>query len=271
VSTILGYLLVYVANPLRALENIPQTIQCLIFTACGPDFSLAAPTAPLIPTAQGLPFTTDLEDFSQSMFDTSRMMLDVPQSNYDSEALCIGESVPSLRTLIKRFAYVGSYTLDSDEDLLIHPNYFGDYGSGAPLFYFSNMYRFWRGSVRYKFVLRGRPGDNFITRLRGSLHPISGGPPVAPSVVPTLGDSVEPTHITFSLTNPTLEITVPYYSSSTYSHVSNFSSTRSALANRFVLRVNAALGETLNSGFTIAVYVAAGDDFSFHVPIGPYL
>nr|QRQ90143.1 MAG: hypothetical protein 2 [Riboviria sp.]QRQ90159.1 MAG: hypothetical protein 2 [Riboviria sp.] len=225
-----------------------------------------------------------------------------------SKTLCIGESVSNLRELTRRFTpcalKVGSDENISPLGVVFDPAWFGTlvsatigtnvkvfdsqgYVAGAytnctaPIEYISKIYRFWRGSRRYKGVSgNSLSGDstkqNFVNQAY--LSPVSF---VNGNVTPPtfFTDTTPPedryninsvfSHFVDGSTNRVVEISVPYYSDTPIQCVSdgtNFINSDSYCIRNKVVFSN---GPTANNtAKQMMYYMAAGDDFSFGYLIG---
>lgn len=226
----------------------------------------------------------------------------------DSKTLCIGESVSNLRELTRRFTPC-ALKVGSDENLsplgvIFDPAWFGSLvsdsidsnvkvfdGQGiiagaytnctAPIEYIAKIYRFWRGSRRYKGVSgNALSGDstkqNFINQAY--LSPVSF---VNGNITPpTFFTDTQPpedryninsvfSHFVDASTNRVVEITVPYYSDTPIQCVSdgtNFTNADSYCIRNKVVFSNGPTATT--TAKQMMYYMAAGDDFSFGYLIG---
>lgn len=226
----------------------------------------------------------------------------------DSKTLCMGESVSNLRELTRRFTpcalKVGSDSNLSPLGVIFDPAWFGALNSTAissnvkafdsqgylagaytnctsPIEYIAKIYRFWRGSRRYKGVSGNAiSGDsnkqNFVNMAY--LSPVSF---VNGNVTPpTFFTDVQPpedryninsvfSHFVDASTNRVVEITVPYYSDTPIQCISdgtNFTNADSYCVRNKVVFSN---GPTANNtAKQMMYYMAAGDDFSFGYLIG---
>lgn len=226
----------------------------------------------------------------------------------DSKTLCIGESISNLRELTRRFTpcalKVGSDNNLSPLGVVFDPAWFGALTSDSidsnvkvfdglgvlagaytnctsPIEYIAKIFRFWRGSRRYKGVSGNASSSdsskqNFINQAY--LSPVSF---VNGNITPpTFFTDTQPpedryninsvfSHFVDSTTNRVVEITVPYYSDTPIQCVSdgtNFSNADSYCIRNKVVFSN---GPTVNTtAKQMLYYMAAGDDFSFGYLIG---
>lgn len=262
-----------------------------------------------IPEAQAFQNITPASDH-MTQLDGSEFCRIFNASNafMDSKTLSIGESVSNLRELTRRFTPC-ALKVGSDENLsplgvVFDPAWFGSLTTGAidtnvkvfngqgylagaytnctaPIEYISKIYRFWRGSRRYKGVSgNALSGDstkqNFINQAY--LSPVSF---VNGNVTPpTFFTDTQPpedryninsvfSHFVDASTNRVVEITVPYYSDTPIQCISdgtNFTNADSYSVRNKVVFSN---GPTANTtAKQMMYYMAAGDDFSFGYLIG---
>lgn len=225
-----------------------------------------------------------------------------------SKTLSIGEHITNLRELTRRFvpcAYSNGDTLDKailsvtfdpawfgslvSENLFTNMKVFNNSGQllGAynncvsPLEYISKIYRFWRGSRRYKAVAEREldafpAGKQFFIQAHLSTEfDVNGN--VAP---PNFQSSDEPpedryniystfSHFVDGTNNRVAEISVPYYSDTPIQCISdgtNFTNADSYCIRSKVVFSN---GPSANNATrSMLFYMAAGDDFSFGYLIG---
>lgn len=225
-----------------------------------------------------------------------------------SKTLCIGEQVSNLRELTRRFTPCAIKLSSSDNltpmSAVFDPAWFGSlpgspddinikvydsqgYVAGAytnctaPIEYISKIYRFWRGSRRYKAVVgNALVGDsskqNFINQayispvsfVNGNVTPPRFYTSTAPPEDTYNINSVF-SHFVDGTTNRVCEISVPYYSDTPIQCISdgtNFTDVDSYCIRNKVVFSN---GPTANNtAKQVMYYMAAGDDFSFGYLIG---
>lgn len=159
--------------------------------------------------------------------------------------LAIGEDVNNIRSLIKRFGFRGGVVLEERfNKITVSTGYFGtaELKNVTPLDYFSWIYRFYRGSTRFKIGCSTRPAhtmfqykanDGLGVEVPGvGIVPATDNPEVyvatanAATSLPASGsilssDTVKPpivysnanfSHRQFVNLNPFIEVTAPYYS-----------------------------------------------------------
>nr|UNY41998.1 MAG: polyprotein 2 [Picornavirales sp.] len=159
--------------------------------------------------------------------------------------LTIGEDITNIRSLIKRFGWVGEYSLQNrflSVDLSCGSFRSEESSSVCALDYFSWMYRFYRGGIRYKIITDLRPlsaGSIYnandgagVAIETAEYHSVEDNPqlhvslnvgadalPKNPSIVASQGNEPAPvtwrgtnfSHRTFPRLNPYTEVTAPYY------------------------------------------------------------
>lgn len=108
-----GALVVYVMNYLRAPANVPGTIKINVEVKAGPDFQFSVPTSNIV-RAVYLPTTMQGSFAAQSGVECCRLIMKdnvggepIDPDSFDFTKFCIGESVPTIRTLLKRYTFTG--------------------------------------------------------------------------------------------------------------------------------------------------------------------
>lgn len=173
---------VYVENTLRAGGQAAQTVEVAVFVSGGPDFQLAGP---IVPTSVPLPFiekkdskATEIKAVPQIETDVGLndiktiSMVNLNNSLMEPSAKAcqdtMGEEVSSVRELVKRYYPLYNTNLTEKETMLVgYP--FSLYASlidknnivftnAEPFSYFSELYAFWRGGVRYNVACK----DSFM-------------------------------------------------------------------------------------------------------------
>lgn len=262
-----------------------------------------------LPEAQAFQNITPASDHMTQLDGSEFCALFNAQSAFaDSKTLTMGESIVNLRELTRRFvpyclkygtansvtpfsvtfdpAWFGSLTSASYPErinvFLVNGNLVGAYTNcTAPIEYISKIFRFWRGSRRYKgYVGNASTGDsaiqNFMNQARLTAVTYVNGN-VEPPTFAVNGQGPESTfdinstfsHFCDGTTNKVCEITVPYYSDTPIQCISdgtNFSDADSyAIRNKVIFDSGATYN---NNSKQMLYYMAAGDDFSFGYLIG---
>ena len=145
-----GTLVIYVVNPLRALDTMPQTVPCYLSWCVGSDFMFSMADNIQITRAQSGPIPqTQIGNLESRAID----LLSGSKTSMNNELVSIGEVITSLRPLLQRSQFALSITQSYRFDTA----WFGLVNSYIPLEYYSYFFRFYRGSRRYKFFVRRFP------------------------------------------------------------------------------------------------------------------
>jgi hypothetical protein len=182
-----------------------------VYKSAGADFNLAVPL--------DLGFTpthNPRADFAKEF-----PMLHPSMTGFSTDGLVIGEKVSSLRDLLHRFTPYGP----SGGDYHYNPPVSATLCQGYEMW--GNFFRFYRGSVRMKFLIQD-------SRYMQSLLYLT---PFGASNATYLSTP----------TNPVLEAELPYYSTQSFQH------TTSAFQSAFP-----------SGGCPTYLFKSVGDDFSFH-------
>lgn len=246
-----GVLSISVVDALAAPgDSDPVYIAC--FASAGDDFEVAVPTdtllkkttfypAPIIPRIEvcdevsevGMNDDQDQADAPTGASTRSEFVVDSAVPNMSK--VHFGECIVSLRTLLKRYAYVDSdaFTYDegdvhsitlAKETLPRYPGYTStpedtDFNHNLPtlLNWIVPMYAAWRGSIRYKYLLdHAGPARLSVHRDPEDLNTFD-------STIPTGSSSEDVTRITGvsgiggayytpAEVNPCAEVELPFYS-----------------------------------------------------------
>lgn len=225
-----------------------------------------------------------------------------------SKTLCIGESVSNLRELTRRFTpyaiKLGTTNSITPFGMIFDPSWFGTLVNEArpelikittqqgtvvgaytncvaPIEYISKIFRFFRGSRRYKAVLgNANSGDSSIQNfmVQGYLSPtvFVNGDVTAPQIyISTTGpeDTFDIksvfSHFCDGVTNKVCEVSAPFYSDTPIQVISD--GTVFTNGDNYAMRHKVIFnpGPTANNNAKqVLYYTAAGDDFSFGYLIG---
>lgn len=232
-----------------------------------------------------------------------------PNAFGNSHMLTMGEKIDNLRVLIKRFTPIaykaGTANSITPSTVVFDPAYFGTLApqssvydvpinlySGStvvgsytntlsPIEYISKIYRFYRGSRRYKAVLgNGSTGDSTImnfavqgylgaqVRVNGAVNP----PRILLSTEPpnvSFDTSGRFAHFVDGVNNKICEVSAPFFSSTPIQVISNGTTLPQAddYCMRFFVYFNS-LANASNQSKPMVFYQAAGDDFNFGYLIG---
>jgi hypothetical protein len=245
-----------------------------------PDFFEYVPIKAPVPQAQVLGNFQD-GGFNAVMSSDVEMFNAPKMSAVDASATTIGEHVQNLRPLTRRFGHVYSGSMAADHHLLVHSNYFGPVAdstsmttevSVTPLDYISHLYRFYRGSTKYKYFVT--PAQSGLgSKLSAYLQPCTIVPVAAPSVggspstiltqLKTRGGTFA--HIVDSLYNRVLEVTSPYFSNTHISLIRGNGAQHYATQDR----ANLLRFQCAGTSAEVELMKAGGDDFSFGWLVGP--
>ena len=264
---LLGRLVIYVVNPLRADPPLPQQIQVNMTVMAASDFAVAVPTNKTIIYTQGLadkdappPTSKEIEKFATPL-------LAIPPTTHDVEAILMGEPTMSLKDIVKRMTYYDLVTASAFE---MDPWYFGGLDSDSPIDNVSRYYRFARGSRRYMVVLSQMPTDTNgnspeMIFLNANLNLNSGSVITSPAVIAVPPRSANFEHRVDARLNSFIEVSVPWYS--TVDRMVIGKTTVSAWEAHMTVRFWASYDENVYINPPVFnIYAAVGDDFSFSFP-----
>jgi len=180
----------------------------------------------------------------------------------------MGESYGTIKDLLMRYVSanrIGTITSNSytqylgsiEKVLTVAPSFDGLVPASA-LTHYSNMFSFWRGSMRFKIDFSGAPPRTSLYRVQAFMGSTLALPPATFSVLGsyTKATSALGSTMVYSTINPVAEIEVPYYLPQV------LQSTRNNLGNN-----NLVIWDELLTN--IDVYRSVGDDFQFHFLHGP--
>jgi hypothetical protein len=266
----IGRLYIRVLNPLRAPPNLPTTVDVNIYIAGGPDFAVSVPLDMNIVPQSGL---AEVMDFSATDRDNSNAhkFYDIGGTTPASEGITIGESITNLKTLALR----SSFFFDSENITPIQVMFdvasFGPQSTTTTLAYVSQLFRYWRGSVRWKIFMRRPPRSSagedrqYLMLTTKVVDLINHTPFSTYQVIPGINSSAE--HRTFPLLNPVHEVTIPYYRNNTISVIADAGKNVSRPGLAIVIEYPDYDVTDVPGLFTI--YVSAGDDYEFGFQLGP--
>lgn len=287
-----GIIRIEVLNKLVRPTTVSPDVQLNIWIGGGSDIQFACPEFnrffPVTPDAESAlefkrkPVAQVYDHMQNPGFDSA--LMDAPDmfsprkcSQLDAEASCIGEHVQSLRQLTRRFGRIASAQPTEDNVFRVGSAWFGDLPARSnpqadligfpPMYYISWLYRFFRGSIRYKCVNLG-DGDGIISADTSCAQDSVPIPPTFSSVS-TASRNLEVTggaafsHFVDLRYNNVNEIVAPYYNNT---HVSLLRG-ENAVATP-------AMEKQTHVHFSVPpgrfrVLAAAGDDFSFGWIVGP--
>lgn len=191
-SDFVGTIAVYVVNKLKSVTNAPSTITALVWVRGGDDFELGLPGTNSMTSGINVPFGfargVEMQG-DESTLETNREHLDTPmldtgETEGYSRAMCTGEFLNSVKAYINRYTLVGTVPVSGGPFQLVEPfsnqycfakdsvsqislpnMYDAPYGVSSnhtysAIQYFSALYRFCRGGIRYKITFVGNRNDN---------------------------------------------------------------------------------------------------------------
>jgi hypothetical protein len=267
-----GRFILRVINELRAEDTMPQSVPILMFACPNVDYSFACPSNYTIAFPHGL---TDQDTHALTRAEVSQRaipLLDVPLQDHNSEAIIIGEPLLSLRDLIKRHTFLLSSSFSS---ITLDPYYFDPsvYNNNS-VHIMSSFFGFFRGTMRYMFVVTQPPTDasgnspaeyllrSFLTYTSAANSaPAFNSAPVYASV----GGNCSLTHFTLNNLNRTHEVSVPYYCSIDRFPIGLSTYIGDILWPLLHLRVEYDTVTYVNPP-TVEVYQSCGDDATFSFP-----
>lgn len=277
----LGTLVFRVANDLRTQDQQSQTLTVLVFMNGGEDLRFAYPDESTFLVAQGgdepegtIESTSDHNDQERALvpLPPAQRAYQITPSDANLEARTMGEALTSVRQLIKRFGYFGTTTSLS---FSIDSRWFANAGT-CYIDYFSWIYAFYSGSIRYKVLMTVPPRTAAGAYIPSVFLTVYLGRSISTNVqlnfnliaIPST-PFVGPFHFVMTDKIPLLEFTVPFYHSSALALVTNDNQTLGEFAPYVTVTCSypGQLGTDLPPSFTILK--AAGDDFSFGGLIGP--
>jgi len=270
-----GMLYVIVYNQLRAPDTVPQSIQFNVWVAGGEDIEFAIPDCSRFVTV-ALNAQIDDEDDGLAEHDEQMRPGDNPilesSTNVkavDASALTVGERCTNFRVVTRRFTEVGTFAQDhTTQRNCYDPSSFG--GSTA-LEYISAIYRFYKGSQRYKFYYwhpQAYVGTGDVPMMVAWLDAETSNAPLGTTPTSIFQDEVQAQgnnqflHRQNPILNQVMEVAVPFYSNTPIGLISN---KRIEVARFRPLLWYSSWGK-LNQVTT--VMRAAGDDFSMGFLVG---
>jgi hypothetical protein len=284
INSNMGTIYVSVLNRLSATDTVAPIVPCLVWMSFGDDFRVARPNdsnyKPAVVLVSGAKLASDEETPIVEESDFLKLQSDTISSgilgndnftplfgpnaigNQEAEESCIGDSITSVRTAIKRFS---EYVSLVGQTYSISADYFPvAFYTGAAwertgcdnLAYFGAIYRFYRGSMRYKFFCN--QNDN-LGPVRTSLqYATTGNPPTVGPGASWFAKGSWPQHVSHTHHNNFHEVTVPFYRNTRIVPMGGQVGTIAPYL-QFETRVSS----------MHTVLRAAGDDLSFGWLVGP--
>lgn len=270
-----GRIVLRVLNPLKASDGAPTSVPILVYISLGEDVSFAVPLSPTNTYTQaGENSIADIEPPPQANTPDSRLINIFPSVSPSSDVeatVVMGEPVLSLLSIVKRFVPMQNFT---NIGITIDPMYMGLINSEHPIFALSHYFQFWRGSLRYKFILKRLPTDgsgntpeDIVAYSRIDRAVTNSISPPTPGTGPFVSATSSPAHRTFPRINPVHEVSLPYYVQT--DRVFTDSVTLFSATNRYTLDFWYEYDTTVYTNPPITeILLAGGDDFSFSFPGG---
>jgi hypothetical protein len=284
-----GILFVTVLNELKAPSTVPSTIDLNLWLSGAEDIEFAIPSA--VETFSSLGFVaptaiveaqvddsdSGLADHDEQVRPSTNPILEstVRDFSVNPAAMCIGERVTNLRTIIKRFTMNSQFTVAADADtpaLTLVPQQFYTSSGNASRNLLTNIaqiYRFYKGGMRYKVWYHHPQAYSGTTTepLMGAVMPqmtdafLTAGTTFA-------WDSTDHTNNHFMhwqnpMLNQVMEIQVPWYNTNPCAVICD----DDVMVHQFQPRVFIMATGAVDQKLTL--YSAAADDFSFGYLVGP--
>lgn len=285
----IGTIRIEVLNELRAPDSVTDSIEFNIWIAGESDLQFAIPSF-----QEYVPSLPDTSSFVAQVLGSQQDrgfndMTDKPglfgMNTPDKIIPCkitIGEITTNLRAIIRRFALEDVFDKPDSSDLLLGlpVNYFkslydpssdnlAEY-SLTPLDYVSFLYRFYRGGTRYKFMV-GSTATNGLNSYQEC---------ILATAFPSDREIVEIPealyqkffrassaflHRVYSVINPILEVTIPFYSQSIIRPLvgADVPQPENLTSNSLLYKLSGPAASE------VTILRAAADDFSFGWLIGP--
>lgn len=298
-----GSIFIYVLNELVNTSTVSDSIDVITEVYGADDIEFALPHYPKIgvqPAPELLPpVLARIRSVAQVGTDEGDKPLEVvrmtksssfaevdnqPNStSFTNSSLCIGEKITSLRQLIKRFTVLRSPTGPNDywsilagatgERLELQPNYFQSGGISVSdwITWFSSIFAFYRGSVRFKIIPTGLleeyPSLNVILDP-AALYVNQAVVAVEPDV--TVGG--RGAEVLLPILEGAWELQCPFYSSYPVGLTTANATSSDVLGAHNGFNVTyARFPDSAGSvtRYNVMVYRAAGDDYTFGFLMGP--
>lgn len=195
-----GTLIFYVLNPLCHPDNVANNVECNVFVAGGDDFQLYMPTDFFIPTTiqslgMGEPPMRAQSGTGGSMAlsrteknEREPLTLQFGIGKSTNTAGIVGEYFMNLKDVLSRYYLVQDDAFQFDLDYDFNQGVIMSYGvcpmqfskgtavvingqemmanrGTDPLSWFANLFRYWKGSLRYKFVF----DTNHLDGVKGNI------------------------------------------------------------------------------------------------------
>nr|QUS52730.1 structural protein [Mute swan feces associated picorna-like virus 22] len=299
-SSSVGVIRIEVLNTLRAPDTVSQDIEFNVWMSGDSDLQFAIPSFQRYVPSLANPTLSrrrpDLNEVFTAQVLGSQQdrgfndMADKPQlfsmKVPDLVVPCktaIGEAVNNLRYITRRFAPVFTATKQTSADLFLDlPLYYFtrvfdpsldslDAYRITPMDYISYLYRFFRGGTRYKFMLNNSniaDSTGYQEAILAPSFPSSRSITTVPEAFYTRLSVMSSSfmHRVYSLINPILEVTLPFYSQAIVRPIvgADVAQPDTLTANSLLYKWSSGASDA-----TVDVFRAAHDDFTFGWIVGP--
>lgn len=291
-----GWLSFIVLDPLVAPATVSNTVTLLVEVCGGPDFEVAVPVTdqtqiPMVPYTVQMATGGDINSKSNPAIATSSIIggSSISSSPIWNAENCIGETVKSLRLLVKRFSYVHvneaatgklvirpfAYEIANNVSAISHQY---PVGRVDMLTHISMPYLLSRGSVRIKTISHATPlkARSFLSFIEGNLQN---------NIVVASSAAAVDRRATSNTTNLTehnealtgsCDVQVPQYHGTYARHVGIETVAHTFTTNTTGLELASPITLTQecdgNQATGIHTYRAAGDDYNlgYFISIPPY-
>jgi len=266
-----GAIIVRVLNPLVAADGtVSSTVDVLVFVSGGPDIEFAVPlrqkafaagfSAIPMPKLEGKSAEFEFEPQGGEIFGSSsedakdppvRFSNSTPISNAGAIA-CVGESLPSLRLLLRRMVPVGrSPNLAINTYYVDHPYM---YTNHPTVNYLSHAFAFFTGGVRYRFQAIPDPSSTIINATISTTYGYVGLVPISTYTEPPTYSFIDTAPLDGTVDIPYQNV-VPFLPVGALSPVT---ATYAPPVKGYVF-----IQQTVAKGIYINDFVGTADDFSF--------
>ncbi|UQZ09575.1 putative polyprotein [Freshwater macrophyte associated picorna-like virus 14] len=264
----IGTVNIRVFNKLTFTEAVANKVQVNIWVSAGHDFAFAFPTMELIPSlgyGTSRPASNDVSDWElEGDTEVSPCCVSPVNARFvdshpsfacmatDSDPMIdmvMGETVENLRDVLKVFTLKHESTMTTESSITFPTHRFNtnqeDRAEDTFYDHLMRIFRFSRGSIRYKIVTSPFPGT-----MTASLKIANDTPYIWQKSSSKIGN---PWAMAVPSLNPTLEISVPYYSDRKMV-------VHGSASNNRQVQVDMKVFDSTTP--KVQVYEAVGDDFS---------
>jgi hypothetical protein len=274
-----GTLVFRVLNDLRTQDAQSQNVTILVFASGGPDLRFSYFEEPQLLVAQSeedetLEKTADHNDQERTHVALSpgQRAFQIGPSDINFEVATTGEAVVSIAQLIRRFGFFGQ--VSSFSPFSIDTRWFNSYGTPCPIDMFSNIFRFYSGSIRYKILMTVPPRTSAGVPIKGGILTAYMGRTLAAvqlnfNLIALPSSYTGPFHFVFTDKVPALEVTVPFYHTAPISLITDASQQIGENAPYISITFGYPGAVAGDLPPTFVILKAAGDDFQFGCLVAP--